>query len=121
MQRSILDIIHKQLELTFRNHVFSFFYFTQYALPYLKKGASINNTMSVTAYQRNKDLIDYSAIKGAIVASTRSRSLALVEQRIRVNGIVLGSIGTPLIRASCLAEEVASFGKKLSYVPMNSI
>ena len=105
MQRSILDIIHKQLELTFRNHVFSFFYFTQYALPYLKKGASINNTMSVTAYQRNKDLIDYSAIKGAIVASTRSLSLALVEQRIRVNGIVLGSIGTPLIRASCLALE----------------
>ena len=37
VQRSILDISQEQLEFTFRNNVFSFFYLIQYALPYMKK------------------------------------------------------------------------------------
>lgn len=36
------------------------------------RGGSIINTTSVTAYEGNKDLIDYSATKGAVVALTRS-------------------------------------------------
>ncbi len=119
IQRSILDISHEQLEFTFRNNVFSFFYLIQYALPYMKKGGSIINTTSVTAYQGNKDLIDYSATKGAIVALTRSLSLSLAEKGIRVNGVAPGPIWTPLIPASYSAEEVATFGKKTSHVPMN--
>lgn len=119
VQRSILDISHEQLELTFRNNVFSFFYLIQYALPYMKKGASIINTTSVTAYEGNRDLIDYSATKGAIVALTRSLSLSLVEKGIRVNGVAPGPIWTPLIPASYSAEEVATFGKGTSHVPMN--
>ncbi len=119
IQRSILDITHEQLEFTFRNNVFSFFYLIQYALPYMKKGASIINTTSVTAYQGNKDLIDYSATKGAIVALTRSLSLSLAEKGIRVNGVAPGPIWTPLIPASYSAEEVATFGKGTSHVPMD--
>lgn len=119
IQRSILDISHEQLEFTFRNNVFSFFYLIQYALPYMKKGGSIINTTSVTAYQGSKDLIDYSATKGAIAALTRSLSLSLVEKGIRVNGVAPGPIWTPLIPASYSAEEVAAFGKKTSHVPMN--
>lgn len=119
IQRSILDISHEQLEFTFRNNVFSFFYLIQYALPYMKKGGSIINTTSVTAYQGNKDLIDYSATKGAIVALTRSLSLSLVDKGIRVNGVAPGPIWTPLIPASYSAGEVATFGKKTSHVPMN--
>lgn len=119
IQRSILDISHEQLELTFRNNVFSFFYLIQYALPHMKKGGSIINTTSVTAYQGNKDLIDYSATKGAIVALTRSLSLSLVEKGIRVNGVAPGPIWTPLIPSSYSAEEVATFGKKTSHVPMD--
>lgn len=119
IQRSILDISHEQLECTFRNNVFSFFYLIQYALPYMKKGGSIINTTSVTAYEGNKDLIDYSATKGAIVALTRSLSLSLAEKGIRVNGVAPGPIWTPLIPASYSAEEVATFGKGTSHVPMN--
>lgn len=119
VQRSILDISHEQLECTFRNNVFSFFYLIQYALPYMKKGGSIINTASVTAYQGNKDLIDYSAAKGAIVSLTRSLSLSLAEKGIRVNGVAPGPIWTPLIPASYSAEEVATFGKGTSHVPMN--
>ncbi len=119
IQRSILDISHEQLEFTFGNNVFSFFYLIQHALPYMKKGGSIINTTSVTAYQGNKDLIDYSATKGAIVALTRSLSLSLAEKGIRVNGVAPGPIWTPLIPASYSAEEVATFGKKTSHVPMD--
>lgn len=119
IHRSILDITHEELECIFRNNVFSFFYLIQYALPYMKKGGSIINTTSVTAYEGNKDLIDYSATKGAIVALTRSLSLSLVEKGIRVNGVAPGPIWTPLIPASYSAEEVAAFGRKTSHVPMD--
>ena len=119
IQRSILDISHEQLEFIFKNNVFSFFYLIQYALPYMGKGGSIINTASVTAYEGNKDLIDYSATKGAIVALTRSLSLSLVEKGIRVNGVAPGPIWTPLIPASYSAAEVATFGKKTSHVPMD--
>ena len=92
VQRSILDISQEQLECTFRTNVFSFFYLIQSALPYMGEGSSIINTTSVTAYQGNKDLIDYSATKGAIVALTRSLSLSLADKGIRVNGVSPGPI-----------------------------
>lgn len=119
VQQSILDIAHSQLEFVFRNNVFSFFYLIQYALPYMKQGASIINTTSVTAYTGNKELIDYSATKGAIVALTRSLALSLIDRGIRVNGVAPGPIWTPLIPASYCAEAVSTFGKGTCHVPMN--
>ncbi len=57
--------------------MFSFFFMTKHALQHMKRGASIINTTSVTAYQGHKTLLDYSATKGAIVTFTRSLSQAL--------------------------------------------
>ena len=118
IQDSILDISPEQLDLVFQNNIISFFYLIQAALPHMKKGSSIINTTSVTAYQGHKKLIDYSATKGAIVALTRSLALSLAEKGIRVNGVAPGPIWTPLIPASFSAEEVATFGRKTSQVPL---
>lgn len=118
LQDSILDISPEQLNLVFQNNVISFFYLIQAALPHMKRGSSIINTTSVTAYQGNKELIDYSATKGAIVALTRSLALSLVDKGIRVNGVAPGPIWTPLIPASFSAEQVSTFGRKTSKVPM---
>src|SRR5205814_9476937 len=56
------------VERTFRTNIFSYIFMARAALAGMKKGASIINTASVTAYRGSKDLIDYSATKGAIVS-----------------------------------------------------
>ncbi|MBP1991473.1 SDR family oxidoreductase [Paenibacillus eucommiae] len=109
-QESLLDISEEQLELTFRTNIFSFIFMSQAALPHLKCGSSIINTASITAYQGEKTLIDYSATKGAIVSFTRSFALSVVQQGVRVNAVAPGPIWTPLIPSSYSAERVAIFG-----------
>ncbi|MDQ1147124.1 NAD(P)-dependent dehydrogenase (short-subunit alcohol dehydrogenase family) [Bacillus sp. SORGH_AS 510] len=109
-QQSLLNITAAQLEKTFRTNIFSYFHMTKMALPFLKKGASIINTASITAYEGNEQLLDYSATKGAIVSFTRSLAKSLATQGIRVNGVAPGPIWTPLIPSTFSADQVATFG-----------
>ncbi len=109
------EITEKQLERTFRTNIFSYFFMAKAALPHLKKGSSIINTASVTAYRGSSHLLDYSATKGAIVSFTRSLSENLAKKKIRVNGVAPGPIWTPLIPATFPKERVETFG---SQVPM---
>lgn len=83
---------------------------TKMVLPHLKKGASIINTASITAYEGHDQLLDYSATKGAIVTFTRSLAKSLAKQGIRVNGVAPGPIWTPLIPSTFTEEKVAAFG-----------
>ncbi|OCL26041.1 NAD(P)-dependent oxidoreductase [Orenia metallireducens] len=109
-QESILDITNRQLEDVFGTNIFSCFYMTKATLPHLKKGSKIINTTSVTAYEGHKNLIDYSVTKGAIVTFTRSLSLSLIENDIRVNAVAPGPIWTPFIPSSFPPEKVENFG-----------
>jgi NAD(P)-dependent dehydrogenase (short-subunit alcohol dehydrogenase family) len=114
-QENIQKISDKQLRATFGTNIFSYFYFVKAGLKYLKEGATIINTTSVTAYRGSPHLLDYAATKGAIVAFTRSLSKALVKKGIRVNGVAPGPVWTPLIPATFDPKKVAEFG---SDVPM---
>jgi NAD(P)-dependent dehydrogenase (short-subunit alcohol dehydrogenase family) len=107
---SLTELTESQLVRTFRTNIFSFFLLTKHALPHMKKGGSIINTTSITAYRGHRTLLDYSATKGAIVTFTRSLSDSLVDQGIRVNGVAPGPIWTPLIPASFKPKKVSKHG-----------
>ncbi|MBL0388039.1 SDR family oxidoreductase [Tumebacillus sp. ITR2] len=116
VQECLEDITAAQLIRTFATNIFGMFFLTKAALPHLKRGASIINTASITAYRGNEKLLDYSSTKGAVVTFTRSLSTNLMPRGIRVNAVAPGPIWTPLIPSSYSAEDVGKFG---SDVPMD--
>lgn len=109
------DMDMAKMRETFEVNIFSMSYFVKHSLPYLQKDAIIINTSSVTAYRGSEELIDYSATKGAIVSFTRSLAANLIKKGIRVNGVALGPIWTPLIVSSFDKKKVSEHGSK---VPM---
>ncbi len=111
-ENDLEKISAEQIIDTFATNIFSYFYLTKAALPFMKKDDCIINTTSVTAYKGSKRLIDYSATKGAIVTFTRSLSQSLISKGIRVNAVAPGPVWTPLIPASFSKKEIEEFGKK---------
>lgn len=109
-QKSLEDISDKQLEKTFQTNIFGYFYMARAALKHLKKGSAIINTGSITGLEGSKDLLDYSATKGAIHAFTKSLAQNLVEKGIRVNCVSPGPVWTPLNVVDKSAKEVAKHG-----------
>jgi NAD(P)-dependent dehydrogenase (short-subunit alcohol dehydrogenase family) len=109
-QKSPEDITDEQFEKTFRTNIFGYFYMARAALKHLKEGSAIVNCGSITGLEGNKELLDYSATKGAIHAFTKSLAQQLVERNIRVNCVSPGPIWTPLNVADKEAEEVAKHG-----------
>jgi NAD(P)-dependent dehydrogenase (short-subunit alcohol dehydrogenase family) len=109
-QKSLEDISEEQLVRTFRTNLFGYFFTAKAALKHLRKGDTIVNTTSVTAYRGSPGLLDYSSTKGAIVAFTRSLSGNLADKGIRVNAVAPGPIWTPLIPASFEKKHVEEFG-----------
>jgi len=113
-QNSILDITAEQLKNTFETNIFSFFYLTKAVLPHLQANSSIINTSSITAFEGNKTLIDYSSTKGAISVFTKSLALSLADSKIRVNAVAPGPVWTPLIPSSFNEEKVETFGTNVN-------
>ena len=109
-QASIEDITDEQLETTFQTNIFGYFYMARAAVKHLPAGGAIVNCGSITGLEGAKELLDYSATKGAIHAFTKSLAQSLVDKGIRVNCVAPGPVWTPLNVADKDAEEVAKHG-----------
>jgi NAD(P)-dependent dehydrogenase (short-subunit alcohol dehydrogenase family) len=109
-QETIEDVSDEQFDRTFKTNIYGYFYMAKAALRQMSEGACIINTGSITGLEGSKELLDYSATKGAIHAFTKSLAQNLVERRIRVNCIAPGPVWTPLNPAEKDAKDVAKFG-----------
>ena len=109
-QESLDDVTEEQWDRTFKTNIYGYFYMTKAALPHLGKGSVIVNTGSITGLEGSKELLDYSATKGAIHAFTKSLAQNLVEQGIRVNCVSPGPVWTPLNPSDKTATDVKKFG-----------
>ena len=109
-QKSIEDVTEEQWDRTFKTNIYGYFHMTKAALPHMEEGSAIVNTGSITGLEGSKELLDYSATKGAIHAFTKSLAQNLVERGIRVNCVAPGPVWTPLNPSDKKAEDVAKFG-----------
>lgn len=110
-QKRLEDISDEQWDRTFKTNIYGYFYMAKAALSHLKTGAAIINCGSITGLEGSKQLLDYSATKGAIHAFTKSLAQNLVEKRIRVNCVSPGPVWTPLNPSDKPAAQVAKFGQ----------
>lgn len=111
-QQNPEDVSDEQWDHTFKTNIYGYFHMAKAALKHLRKGSVIINTGSETGLEGNKQLLDYSATKGAIHAFTKSLAQMLVGRGIRVNCVAPGPVWTPLNVADKEPEKVSEHGKK---------
>lgn len=87
-----------QLQKTFAINFFSQMVFTQYItrLMLKNKRGSIINIASISGMDGNSGQLAYSASKAALIAATKTLSIELAPQGIRVNAVAPGVIETPM-------------------------
>lgn len=62
------------------------------------RGGAIVNISSVHAIATSSNIASYAASKGAVLALTRALAIELASNRIRVNAILPGAIGTSMLK-----------------------
>jgi NAD(P)-dependent dehydrogenase (short-subunit alcohol dehydrogenase family) len=89
----------------FAVNVRSMFLLAKHAVPLMRRngGGVIVNVSSGQAVASQRNVVAYTASKGAISAMTRAMAVDHAAEGIRVNTIVPGSVDTPMLRASARA------------------
>jgi NAD(P)-dependent dehydrogenase (short-subunit alcohol dehydrogenase family) len=112
-QESILDITTAQFDETYKTNVYAMFWITKAAIPHMKPGASIINTVSINAYDPSEKMIDYASTKGAMMIFTKGLAKQLVHKGIRVNAVAPGPFWTALqVTGGQPPDDIPEFGKE---------
>ncbi|KAI5453757.1 hypothetical protein NCC49_005570 [Naganishia albida] len=106
MCEKIEDIKLEDVESTFQSNIVAMIAIAKFAVPHMKRGSTIVNSSSVTAFKGSPAMLDYSSTKGAILTMTRSLALQLAPRGIRVNAVAPGPVFTPLQPASRPSEQM---------------
>lgn len=109
---SIEEFPSEEWEHTFRTNVFAPFWLCKAAVPLMKEGSTIINTVSIQSFKPNPQLLAYAPTKAALLNFTKALAQSVTKEKgIRVNAIAPGPVWTPLITASFDEEKVKNFGK----------
>jgi NAD(P)-dependent dehydrogenase (short-subunit alcohol dehydrogenase family) len=89
----------------FAVNVRSMFLLAKHVVPLMRRngGGAIVNVSSGQAVASQRNVVAYTASKGAISAMTRAMAMDYAAEGIRVNTIAPGSVDTPMLRASARA------------------
>jgi NAD(P)-dependent dehydrogenase (short-subunit alcohol dehydrogenase family) len=89
----------------FAVNVRSMFLLAKHSVPLMRRngGGAIVNVSSGQAVASQRNVVAYTASKGAIAAMTRAMAVDYAAEGIRVNTVLPGSVDTPMLRASARA------------------
>ncbi len=109
-KESIFEVSDEQFDQTFKTNIYAPFRISKAAIPHMKPGAVIINTISVNSYDPGEELLDYASTKGAILIFTKGLAKQMAKRGIRVNAVAPGPIWTPLQPATQVPEKIEQFG-----------
>ncbi len=106
------DFTEEDFDATYRTNVYGTFFLSQAAIPKMKPGSSVINTVSIQGYDPSEILLPYASTKAALINMTKSLAAFGIKTGVRVNAVAPGPVWTPLIPATMPLTETVMFGKQ---------
>ena len=109
------DFSEEEFDATFRTNVYGTFFMSQAAIPKMKPGGAVINTVSIQGYEPSENLLAYASTKAALINMTKSLAALAIQSGVRVNAVAPGPVWTPLIPATLPLTETVMFGKQSAF------